>query len=114
MPEVFHLDVVALDCPGEAVELDIVFCRALAAPVVREDAVLNSLLKKGEDLPFQLRRKVLQQAELLSLFHDPTRVCVDRSIDLGQLLQENSDGSLVLFDKFRGRKKRLIAGFDAD
>ena len=47
IPEILHLQVLALQRAGETVEFQVVLRRAFAAAVVREDAVLDGLLKKG-------------------------------------------------------------------
>src|SRR5918992_40325 len=86
--------------------------RALGAAVVGKDIVLDGFLEKGQNLVFHFRWNVLQQPKLLTLLEDRLRIGVDRSIDLGQLFQEDPDSGLVLVQKLPGRKKRLVAGLD--
>ena len=47
VPEVIHLEVLALDRAGETVEFQVIFRRSFAAAIVRENAVLNGLLVEG-------------------------------------------------------------------
>src|SRR5687768_17180737 len=108
-PEVLRLQVWALERPRQVEELQVVLRRALAAAVVREDAVLHALLEVRQDLLLELRRQVLQQPELLALRDDRGRILVDLAVDPDELLDEHRHGGLVLVEEVLAREKRLVA-----